>query len=82
MHKKIKIDNHVPPPDNALGPTGRGHWIKLLNEMEDGSSVLLDCPTKANALYMTGKVRGIRMTTRRERGGWRIWRIGFEKEIK
>jgi len=65
----IKIDKGVPLP-----PPHRSHRIYPWNEMAVGDSFFIPDTKNYSAAYQAKKL-GFKVTTRRENGGVRIWRI-------
>jgi len=67
--KKLNIDTDVPIPE------ARTTWSHLLEEMEEGDSVLLKTKAQVAALWQAAKREGIEVLSETEDKGIRIWRV-------
>lgn len=69
----ISIEKGVPIP--AFKSAGWGKFGKTVHEMEVGDSVLVTGQNDVCNLQTQGRRLGLRMSSRKVEGGWRVWRI-------
>ncbi len=65
---KYKIDKGIPIPKKP------GKYQQLVSEMSKGDSVLITTTREKAGLTAAFKRFGIKIVTRKEEGGFRIWR--------
>lgn len=65
----VSIDKGIPMPE------GWSKFGNTIREMEVGDSVLLTDQRDVSNLQSSAKRIGLRMTSRKVEGGWRVWRI-------
>ena len=67
---KMQIDKGIPLPINDLnGPTA------VLRQMDIGDSVLVEKISTREALRIAARINSIKIMTRKEGGGYRVWRV-------
>lgn len=68
--QEIKIEKGIPVP-----VTGYLNWVKLAEKMLVGDSVFVRSDSERNNLRHAGKRRKQSFLSRREKDGYRMWRI-------
>ena len=69
---EFKIDKHIPAPAyDGLGRACKYPWDK----MEIGDSVLVPHAGAQRSAYGYGKRHSMKFRTRKDEGGFRVWRI-------
>jgi hypothetical protein len=68
----LSIDKGIPMPEER---SGWGKFGNTIREMEVGDSVLVTEQRDVPNLQASAKRIGLRMTSRKVEGGWRVWRI-------
>jgi hypothetical protein len=75
MDKRYRIEKGIPYPD-------RGKWVRLMEAMEEGDSVLLE-DGEALAFRSSLYTKGWRGIVEREGGKTRVWKVrGLERGKK
>ena len=68
----ISIDKGIPMPERR---SGWGKFGNTVREMEVGDSVLVTERGDVPNLQASARRIGLRMTSRKVEGGWRVWRV-------
>lgn len=74
--RTLEIDKGVPlRPKRGLTPEYK-YFSEVLNEMENGDSIVVDTPARAVAIRAQARRMGICLTQRKEPDGrLRLWRV-------
>ena len=74
MKSPIKIESGIPLPRKQ-----RGKWNRVIDEMAEGDSIVLDKPRERIAILHSAKKMGAILTTRKEEDGKiRVWLVKRE----
>lgn len=71
----MKVDKGIPIPTSKKGGGGKGKWQLLLEKMNVGDSVLVTEFQNKTSMFGAAKSLKMKITTRAEDDGFRVWRI-------
>jgi hypothetical protein len=72
----MKVDKNVPIPNK--GVSGK---LNFISDMKKGESIFVENKNQRDSIRAGFKYRNLHCMTRREKNGWRIWRIDAEDKL-